>query len=114
MCFSHSGFLASRSMSQSDTQSPQPAQAPAIQPYSELPRLKATSVAEWLQGYQALVGAAAASCLEVFRQLPEHGWRQSQGDALMLELLTVLQALSPDPDTVCCAMILAARSAGLN
>jgi len=114
MSFSHSGFLASRSMSQSETPSPLPTQVQAIQPQNELPRLKATSVAQWLEGYQALVGAAAASCLEVYRQLPQHGWQQSQGDGLMLELLTVLQALSPDPDTVCCAMILAARSAGLN
>lgn len=85
-------------------------------------RLKAASVSEWLDGYQASVGAAAAICQDVFKKLPEHGWKESSGasdnakssDGLMLELLSVLQILSPDPDTVCCAMMLAARAGGLN
>lgn len=69
---------------------------------------------EWLDAYQASVGAAATVCQELFRALPDHGWKQSRGEALMLELLIVLQTLSPDPDTVCCAMLLAARQAGLD
>ena len=72
------------------------------------------SVAEWLSDYQRSVGAGAAICQQLLEDLPEHGWKASSGDGLMLELLCVLQALSPDPDTVCCAMLLAAGPAGLD
>ncbi|HKX56205.1 MAG TPA: TGS domain-containing protein, partial [Xanthomonadales bacterium] len=88
-------------------------QTPAT-PLAALPRLQATSVAGWLDGYQASVGAAANVCQDIYHQLPAHGWQQNRGEALLLELLGVLQAMSPDPDTVCCAMILAARSRGLD
>ncbi len=75
---------------------------------------RAASVAEWLDGYQASVGNAAVICRQLFADLPANGWQPGQDEGLMLELLEVLQALSPDPDTVCCAMILAARSHGLD
>jgi GTP pyrophosphokinase len=85
----------------------------AVQPLP-LYKLRAASVPEWLEAYQSGVGKPAATCLELYRQLPQHGWKAAEGDALMLELLSVLQVLAPDPDTVCCAMLLAARTSGLN
>jgi GTP pyrophosphokinase len=94
--------------------SPESSSPPTIAtPIAALPRLQATSVAGWLDGYHLLVGAGATACQDLYHQLPAHGWEQNRGEALLLELLSVLQALSPDPDTVCCAMILAARDKGL-
>ena len=56
------------------------------------------SVREWLAAYQAGVGKSAAICHELYERLPQHGWEAARGEPLMLELLSVLQVLGPDPD----------------
>jgi GTP pyrophosphokinase len=77
-------------------------------------RAPVATVAEWLERYRQSVGPAAESCLELLQQLEKNGWSQAGDGALMRELLSVLSDLSPDPDTVCCAMMLAAGNSGLD
>jgi len=68
---------------------------------------------EWVHRYRESVGSAADICLELERELrPPATLSRSERENL-LELLTILQPLAPDPVTVSCAMILAAEQSGV-
>jgi GTP pyrophosphokinase len=67
---------------------------------------------QWLDGYRASVGPAAESCAALLASHESAGGLGPDCRARMLELLGVLRALSPDPVTVSCAMILAAEQCG--
>jgi len=62
----------------------------------------------WLQSYRDSVGSAADECLKLYENL--HEGKLASGDRLSLlkELLEVMSALSPDPQTVSCALLFVA------
>ena len=62
----------------------------------------------WLQDYHESVGSAADECLDLYDKL--RGGKLASGDKLSLlkELLEVMAGLSPDPQTVSCAMLFVA------
>ena len=62
----------------------------------------------WLQAYRDSVGSAADECLKLYDSL--RGGKLASGDKLSLlkELLEVMAGLSPDPQTVSCAMLFVA------
>ena len=72
----------------------------------------ATALRDWLAGYRASVGPAAETCTGVLDLLEAQARLAPDVRALMLELLTVLQPLAPDPVTVNCALVLAAEQSG--
>ncbi len=72
----------------------------------------AQTLDEWLQSYRGSVGPAAESCVELAQRLQQPGTLTRNGRERLLELLTILQTLLPDPTTVSCAMILAAEQSG--
>jgi GTP pyrophosphokinase len=83
------------------------------EPISERHDTKTTaSLEQWLAGYRISVGPAADSCASLLASLESAGGLGPDCRARMLELLGVLRALSPDPVTVSCAMILAAEQCG--
>jgi GTP pyrophosphokinase len=67
------------------------------------------SLNQWLEAYTQSVGPSADFCVSLFRDLNQSNAMTQKGQQQMLELLTILQSLSPDPLTVSCAMMLAAE-----
>ncbi len=66
----------------------------------------------WLQNYRASVGSSADECLSVFERLAPGKLSENNNLSLLHELLTVLSDLSPDPNTVSCAMLFVAIECG--
>jgi len=66
----------------------------------------------WLQNYRDSVGSAADSCLRLYDVLRQGEMSENDNLALLLELLTVMSVLSPDPHTVNCAMLFVATECG--
>ena len=64
---------------------------------------------QWVTRYRESVGPAAEVCVELDHQLQQPGMLSGSSQQKLLELLTILQPLSPDPVTVSCAMILSAE-----
>ncbi|HLF29473.1 MAG TPA: bifunctional (p)ppGpp synthetase/guanosine-3',5'-bis(diphosphate) 3'-pyrophosphohydrolase [Xanthomonadales bacterium] len=86
---------------------------PEIQPKAgAAPLPPFQSLQGWVETYAGSVGPAADTCVRLMHDLQQPGVLSSQGQEQLLELLTVLQALAPDPVTVCCAMLLAAEQSG--
>ncbi|MEJ8569628.1 RelA/SpoT family protein [Elongatibacter sediminis] len=67
---------------------------------------------DWLSEYRESVGSGADECEVVLDLIEDEAQLDSGGRARMLELLGILQALSPDPVTVSCALVLAAGQSG--
>ena len=72
----------------------------------------AQTLDQWVQRYRESVGPSADVCIELAQELQMPGTLPRSGLEQTLELLTVLQPLSPDPVTVSCAMFLAAEQRG--
>ena len=72
----------------------------------------AKSLAEWKAEYRESVGEAAVPCIGLLEYLQGPDVLSSEGQERLLELLNILQSLSPDPITVSCAMVLAAEQSG--
>ncbi len=70
------------------------------------------SLIEWLDTYQASVGDAAAVCTPVLEGVLAGALARKDAQGQLLELLHILQTLSPDPGTVCCAMLFVAQRNG--
>ena len=62
----------------------------------------------WLQAYHDSVGAAADECLKLYDSLHEGKLASGSHLSLLKELLEVMSALSPDPQTVSCAILFVA------
>ena len=58
----------------------------------------------WLSGYHDSVGGAADECLQLYDELRQCEQANSRNLAQMHELLSIMSGLSPDPQTVSCAM----------
>ena len=61
---------------------------------------------DWLQAYHDSVGSSADECMELYDSLRQSKLANGNNLSLMRELLEVMSALSPDPHTVSCAMLL--------
>jgi GTP pyrophosphokinase len=59
----------------------------------------------WLQAYRDSVGRPADECQQLFESLQQHGLAEGAYHSLLRELLDIMSGLSPDPRTVCCAML---------
>jgi len=76
-------------------------------------RIRASrTVHNWLREYRESVGPAADICIRLARELQKPGVLSADGKDNLLELLSILQPLSPDPITVSCAMVLASEQSG--
>jgi len=62
----------------------------------------------WLQTYHDSVGGAADECLKLYGILREGKLASQDKLSWLKELLEVMSALSPDPQTVSCAMLFVA------
>lgn len=70
------------------------------------------TLANWLQTYRESVGETAAPCLELFENLNSGPLGNAENQGLLLDLLNVMTDLSPDPQTVSCAMLFVASECG--
>lgn len=66
----------------------------------------------WMEAYQSSVGEAAEPAAALLETLLKKPLRRGADQARMLALLEILSALSPDPNTLSCAMIHAAEEMG--
>jgi GTP pyrophosphokinase len=80
---------------------------------SELGNLRDTLRA-WIEAYIASAGPSAQVCLEVYEGLLEGRLNARAPLREALPLLEVLAGLSPDPRTVCCALLFVAQRHGEN
>ncbi|MDH4020814.1 MAG: hypothetical protein OEU84_14565, partial [Xanthomonadales bacterium] len=62
----------------------------------------------WLQAYHDSVGGGADECLKLYGSLHEGKLANGTNLLLLKELLEVMSALSPDPQTVSCAILFVA------
>jgi hypothetical protein len=69
-------------------------------------------LANWLETYRDSVGSAADECLNLYGNLMQGSLAKPENQSLMQDLLQVLAGLSPDPQTVSCAMLLVACEYG--
>ena len=60
---------------------------------------------QWLAGYEASVGPSAGMCLPVLERLLKGALKTADGQQQLLELFGIMESLSPDPRTICCAML---------
>ena len=72
----------------------------------------ADGLEKWMQDYRASVGESAQMCVPLMRELQQPDILSAGGQAQLLDLLTILNSLSPDPITVSCAMLLALEQSG--
>ncbi len=70
------------------------------------------ALTDWLQAYHDSVGSPADECLQVFDSLSKGQLADGEGLSLLLDLLEVMSGLSPDPQTVSCAMLFVASECG--
>ena len=83
-----------------------------LQMNSENPLDVRHGLQHWADAYATSVGAAAQTCVDLLQALQQAKVLSPLAEQRLLELLTVLQALSPDPVTVNCAMLLVAEQTG--
>jgi GTP pyrophosphokinase len=67
---------------------------------------------DWLTSYRDHAGPAADPCVPVLDGVLGGSLTARPAQQQLLELLRVLEELSPDPGTVCCAMLFVARQHG--
>jgi GTP pyrophosphokinase len=72
----------------------------------------ATALVEWVNTYRTSVGVAAQPCVDLLKVILQPGIFPQTGQTRLLELLSIMESLSPDPLTVSCAMILAVEQCG--
>ena len=68
----------------------------------------------WLQAYHESVGSPADECLQLYEQLREGALKTRTNTDMLLDLLEILSGLSPDPQTVSCAMLFVASDCGVD
>ncbi len=66
----------------------------------------------WLESYCDSVGAPAALCRPILETALTEGLVRKAAQLQLLELLKILQSLSPDPGTVACAILFVAQRNG--
>jgi len=66
----------------------------------------------WLEAYRNSVGSPADSCLRLYESLRQGKMAEKENMLLLQELLNVMSVLSPDPNTVNCAMLFVATECG--
>ncbi|MGA9572908.1 MAG: bifunctional (p)ppGpp synthetase/guanosine-3',5'-bis(diphosphate) 3'-pyrophosphohydrolase [Lysobacterales bacterium] len=66
----------------------------------------------WLQAYRDSVGSPADSCLQLYESLRQGEIYDKENLLMLQELLNVMSVLSPDPQTVNCAMLFVATECG--
>jgi GTP pyrophosphokinase len=71
-----------------------------------------SSLATWLQAYRDSVGSPADECLQLYEQLQSGKLKDRNNQLLVQDLLEVMSGLSPDPQTVSCAMLFVASNFG--
>jgi GTP pyrophosphokinase len=76
------------------------------------PRDTRQALLDWVADYCASVGEPAAHCAEVLKELLGGALSHKEGQAGLLQLLGILEGLSPDPRTVSCAMLWVAHQNG--
>ncbi len=67
---------------------------------------------QWLSAYSASVGPSAALCQTILERLLNGALEAQEGQKQLLELLGILEILSPDPRTVCCTMLFVGQQHG--
>ena len=71
------------------------------------------TVGTWLKAYRDSVGSPADECLELFDRLREDKLTTHTYMSLLKELLEIMAGLSPDPQTVSCAILFVASNCGV-
>ena len=69
---------------------------------------------DWLQAYRKSAGSRADECLRVYDILRQSDMATRENLSLLQDLLAVMSDLSPDPQTVSCAMLFVATECGEN
>ncbi|MDX1556071.1 MAG: TGS domain-containing protein, partial [Xanthomonadales bacterium] len=67
---------------------------------------------DWMRTYQASVGSSAAPCVELLEALLKKPLKRGADQARLLSLMQTLSGLSPDPNTLACAMVYACEEMG--
>ncbi len=60
---------------------------------------------DWMERYEAFVGSSARICTSILERLLAGSLNKVKGQTQLLELLGILEFLSPDPKTVSCALL---------
>ncbi len=80
---------------------------------SNTPRAKThKTLIQWFQAYGKSMGGAGDECEQLFDSLQKGKLGSGPNMQLLLDLLQVMSGLSPDPGTVCCAMLFVASECG--
>ncbi len=66
----------------------------------------------WLSAYEVSVGPSAALCPSILERLLNGALDSKEGQQQLLDLLGIMESLSPDPGTVSCAMLFVGRQHG--
>jgi GTP pyrophosphokinase len=66
---------------------------------------KHAALIDWMEQYRASVGPSADECAHLLSSLLKDALRGGSAQGRTLELLNILESLSPDPITVSCALI---------
>ena len=66
----------------------------------------------WLQAYHESVGSSADECLTLYDSVRQCKLANADNLSLLQELLDIMSGLSPDPQTVSCAMLFVASEWG--
>ena len=66
----------------------------------------------WLEAYHVSVGSSADECMALFDSLRQSKLATGENLSLMYALIDVMSGLSPDPQTVSCAMLFVASEWG--
>ena len=69
---------------------------------------------DWLQAYRKSAGSRADECMRVYDVLRQSDMATRENLSLLQDLLAVMSDLSPDPQTVSCAMLFVATECGEN
>ena len=69
---------------------------------------------DWLQAYRKSAGSRADECLRVYDVLRQAKLASRENLSLLQDLLEVMSDLSPDPQTVSCAMLFVATECDEN
>ncbi len=67
---------------------------------------------DWMQAYRDSVGQGAEPCVDLLEALLKGPLKRGQDQARVLSLLRTLSGLSPDPNTLACAMVYACEEIG--
>ena len=73
-----------------------------------------TALGNWLQAYRESVGSPADECLQLYGQLRQGMLKNPDNTEMLQALLDVMAGLSPDPQTVSCAMLFVASNCGVD